>query len=546
MSKVGIEQFREMSVAEFFARYREVAGFSNPARALYQTVRELVENSLDATDGHGILPEVRIYIERVGGDDRSWCRVTVEDNGIGVPPTVMPEAFGKVLFSSKYVLRQTRGMYGLGVKAAVLYGQVTTGNPVEVISSTKGSSYVYYKRLFIDMKRNEPVIVEEGQFRKSSSWRGTRVSLVIECDWPRAKQRILEYVRRTAIIAPYADILLQTPDGEVIFYPRTTRKMPKPPETAKPHPHGVDVETLKQMLKATKAKNLLEFLAEEFQSVGEKTALEFLKTLGLKPTMKPRRLLEGENGALLVAMVEAMRSFKFRAPRSDYLSPLGEELIKIGLRRLFNPEWVDALTRPPRAYQGHPFIVEVGLAYGGSIQPSEEPLLLRYANKIPLLYEEREDVSYKVISDVNWKQYDVEMPAPLVILVHVVSTKIPYKGVGKESISDVPELEAEIRNGVLELARRLKRYLSAKEREAEAMRKILVLSKYIPEIARSLKILSKPPNSWKPLEPGEDEDLREALIRLVAKHIELPKTGSSQARSVEDIVRSIISEVRIS
>jgi len=546
MSKAEIEKFREMSVAEFFARYREVAGFSNPARALYQTVRELVENSLDATDGHGILPEVRIYIEKVGGNDRSWCRVTVEDNGIGVPPTVMPEAFGKVLFSSKYVLRQTRGMYGLGVKAAVLYGQVTTGSPVEVTSSTKGSSYVYYKRLFIDMKRNEPVIVEEGQFRKSSSWRGTRVSLVIECDWPRARQRILEYVRRTAIIAPYADILLQTPDGEVIFYPRTTRKMPKPPETAKPHPHGVDVETLKQMLKATKAKNLLEFLAEEFQSVGEKTALEFLKTLGLKPTMKPRRLLAGENGALLVAMVEAMRSFKFRAPRSDYLSPLGEELIKIGLRRLFNPEWVDALTRPPRAYQGHPFIVEVGLAYGGSIQPSEEPLLLRYANKIPLLYEEREDVSYKVVSEVNWKQYDVEMPAPLVVLVHVVSTKIPYKGVGKESISDVPELEAEIRNGVLELARRLKRYLSAKEREAEAMRKILVLSKYIPEIARSLKILSKPPNSWKPLEPGEDEDLREALIRLVAKHTELPKTESGRARSVEDIVRSIISEVRIS
>ncbi len=545
MSKSELEKFREMSVAEFFAKYREVAGFSNPARALYQTVRELVENSLDATDGHGIAPEVRIYIERVDGD-RGWCRVTVEDNGIGVPPTVMPEAFGKVLFSSKYVLRQTRGMYGLGVKAAVLYGQVTTGNPVEVQSTTRGSSYIYAKKLYIDMKRNEPVILEEAQFKKNVSWHGTRVSLIIECDWQRAKSRILEYIRRTAIIAPYADILIQTPDGEVLYFPRTTKKMPKPPKTAKPHPHGVDVETLKTMLKATKAKTLLEFLEVEFQSVGRQSALEFLKSIGLRPTMKPKQLLKGENGALVVAMVEAMRSFKFRAPRSDCLSPLGEELIKVGLKRMFNPEWVDAVTRPPRAYQGHPFIVEVGMAYGGSIQPSEEPLLLRYANKIPLLYEEREDVSYKVLSDVNWKQYDVEMPAPLVVLVHVVSTKVPYKGVGKESISDVPELEAEIRNGVLELARRLKRFIAAKEREAEVMRKILVLSKYIPEIARSLKVLSRDPGSWKPLEPGEERDIVDALVSLVAKNMELPRRGDDSGRSVEDLIRSIISEVRVS
>lgn len=545
MSRNELEKFREMSVAEFFAKYREVAGFSNPARALYQTIRELVENSLDATDGHGIAPEVRIYIERIGGNERSWCRVTVEDNGIGVPPTVMPEAFGKVLFSSKYVLRQTRGMYGLGVKAAVLYGQVTTGSAVEVISTTKGSSYIYLKKLHIDMKRNEPIIIEDAQFKKNVSWRGTRVSLVIECDWPRAKSRVIEYVRRTAIIAPYADIILQTPEGEIIYFPRTTKKMPKPPTTAKPHPHGVDVETLKLMLKETKAKTLLEFLETEFQSVGEKTALEFLKTLGLKPTMKPKHLLKGENGALLVSMVEAMRSFKFRAPRSDYLSPLGEDIIRIGLKRMFNPEWVDAITRPPRAYQGHPFIVEVGIAYGGSIQAMDEPLLLRYANKIPLLYEEKEDVSYKVLSDVNWKQYNVEMPAPLVVLVHVVSTKIPYKGVGKESISDVPELESEIRNGVLELARRLKRFLSVKEREAETLRKIMVLSKYIPEIARSLKVISKPPESWKPVEAGEEREIVEALVKLVARHIELPRVSREEGRSIEDIVRSIISEVKI-
>jgi len=542
VNRESLEKFRSLSVAEFFARYREVAGFSNPARALYQIVRELVENSLDATDGHGILPEVRIYIGRVGGE-RDWCRVTVEDNGVGVPPNVMAEAFGKVLFGSKYVLRQTRGMYGLGVKACVLYGQASTGSPVEVQSSTRNSDYIYSMKLYIDVRKNEPVVVEEARFKKNTQWHGTRVSLTIECDWQRAKAKILEYVRRTAVIAPYADITLHTPDGETLFYPRTTGKMPKPPRKAKPHPHGVDVETLKQMLRVTKAKTLLEFLKSEFQSVGEQSALKFLEMVGLKPEMKPRRLLRGGNEELLVSMVEAMKSFKFRAPRSDYLSPLGEELIKIGLRRMFNPEWVEAVTRPPRAYQGHPFIVEVGMAYGGSIQALEEPLLLRYANKIPLLYEEKEDVSYKVVSEVNWKHYNIETPAPLVILVHVVSTKIPYKGVGKESLSDVPELESEIRNGVLELARRLKHFISTKEREAETLKKILTISKYIPEIARSLKTLSKPPEQWKPLEPGEEKDIVEALIKLLTKNITLPKPSND--KNVEDIVKKVMSETEI-
>lgn len=536
-----IEKFRQMSVAEFFAKYREVAGFSNPARALYQTVRELVENSLDATDGHGILPDVRIIIEKVNGNsERSWCRVSVEDNGIGVPPLVMPDAFGRVLFSSKYIIRQTRGMYGLGVKAAVLYAQVTTGSPVEVISSTRGSSYVYMKKLFIDMKKNEPIVVEEAQFRKTNSWHGTRTSLVIECDWQRAKPRIIEYIRRTAVIAPYADILLETLDGEILYFPRTTRKMPKPPREAKPHPHGVDVETLKQIIVNTRAETLLELLETEFQSVGTITALKFLESVGLKPTLKPKTLLR--DGSVLVNLVDSMKTFKFKAPRSGHLSPLGEDLVEMGIRRLYDPEWVDAIRRPARAYGGHSFIVEVGLAYGGSIQPSEEPLILRYANKIPLLYEEREDVSYKVVSEVNWKQYGIDFPAPLLVLVHVASTKVPYKGVGKESISDVPELEAEIRSGLLELARRLRSYLSAKEREAEAMRRVLAISKYIPEIARSLKIVEKPPEQWKPLEPGEEKHIVERLVKLVSKHVAVPKVRGSpeEPPNPEDIIRSII------
>lgn len=544
------ERYREMSVAEFFAKNRELAGFSNPTRALYQTVRELVENSLDATDTHMIPPTLFVRIvarpDLVTGENGTEMRYTVivEDNGIGVPPTVMASAFGKVLFSSKYVIRQTRGMYGLGAKAAILYGQATAGQPVEVVSATGDSRYSYMKRLYIDMKKNEPRVVMEAQWRRRGNWQGTRVSITLVGDWTRARSRIIEYIKRTAVIAPYAEIVLETPDGEVYYFPRSTNKMPRPPREAKPHPHGIDLEQFKLIIKSSSAKTMLELMMQEFQSIGEKTARDFLRHVGIRPNMNPKRLLERKYKDLLVKIVDEMKRYKgFRPPRSDYLSPIGEDLIKIGLQRMFNPEWVGAVTRTPRAYEGHPFIVEVGIAYGGAIEPRNEPLLLRYANKIPLLYEEREDVSWKVVSQINWKLYLVDFPAPLVVLVHIASTKVPYKGVGKESVSDIPELESEIKNAVQDVARKLRIYLSRKRREAEVRRRVTTLAKYIPEIARSLAVISKPPESWRPPEQSEERRIMERLVKLVAKHIPVPAVDGVE--DSEKVVKSIIENIQI-
>ena len=541
------EKYRAMSPAEFFSRYKELAGFSNPTRAVYQTIRELVENALDATDTHGLLPVIRVIVRKAEGfEEENRYTITVEDNGIGVPPTVMADAFGRVLYSSKYVIRQTRGMFGLGVKAAVIYGQQTAGRPVTVVSSMADSDYVYMKRLFIDINENKPRIIEEGQWRKKGQWHGTRVSITIEGDWRRARSRVIEYIKRTAIVAPYAEIHLETPDGEVYIFPRMTRKMPRPPREAKPHPHGVNLEQFKMILQSTTARTLKEMLVTEFQSVGARSAEAFLRDAGIRPNVSPKTLLRREYQSLLVRLVDKLRSYKgFRGPRSDYLSPIGEDLIELGLKRMFHPEFVSAVTRPARSYMGHPFIVEVGLAYGGSIPSKDEPILLRYANKIPLLYGEREDVSYKVISSVNWKNYYVEFPAPLVVLVHIASTRIPYKEAGKESIGDVPEIESEIRAGVWEVARRLRIFLSRKRREAEVRRKIITLAKYIPEVARSLAMISKPPEKWSPPRPEDEEKLVEALVKLVARNVELPNLpGVDDGTKAEDIVRMVIAEVK--
>ncbi|MEM1772647.1 MAG: DNA topoisomerase VI subunit B [Desulfurococcaceae archaeon] len=524
------EVYRAVSPAEFFYKYREIAGFANPARAIYQTIRELVENALDATDVHGIPPDVKITI-RKADETQDFYQVTVEDNGIGIPPNIVPNAFGKVLFSSKYVLRQSRGMYGLGVKMVVLYAQMTTGRPVEVITSKSGYKRIYYFKLRIDVNKNEPVVIEAGSWRKTRDWHGTIVSVTIEGDWSRAKSRVLEYLHRTAIVLPYANIVMLTPENEIVYYPRIVNNMPRPPVETRPHPQGTDLEFLNSLVKNTDFKTIEELLIHSFQSMGEVTAKQILQVAGINPERKPSELSDNE----LLSLINAMKTYdKYKPPSSRALSPLGEEIIKAGLRRAFNPEYVDAVSRRPSAYSGHPFVVEVGIAYGGNTPIGEDkPIVLRYANKIPLLYDEATDVITEVIKeDISWDNYMISFPSPLVILVHVCSTKIPFKGVGKESIADIPELRKEIKLGIMEVTRGLKQYLSKKVKEEEARRKAEAVAKYIPEVARSLAVILADENELNTLR----KEIISKLTTIVAK-----KTGVS-LDLIHGIVKSIEAE----
>ncbi|MDT7861074.1 MAG: DNA topoisomerase VI subunit B [Saccharolobus sp.] len=511
------EKFTSLSPAEFFKRNPELAGFPNPARALYQTVRELVENSLDATDVHGILPNIKIIIDLID-ESRQIYKVNVTDNGIGIPPHEVPNAFGKVLYSSKYVNRQTRGMYGLGVKAAVLYSQMHQDRPVEIETSPINSKRIYSFKLKIDINKNEPIIVERKSVANNNGFHGTSVSIYIPGDWSKAKPRIYEYIRRTYIITPYAEFIFKDPEGNVTYYPRLTNKIPKPPQEVKPHPYGVDREEIKIMINNLKKDYILkEFLINEFQSIGETTAEKLLELSGLKGSKKVKSLSEEE----ITKLVEVLKKYEdFRAPSADSLSVIGEDLIELGLKKIFNPEFVAAVSRKPKAYQGHPFIVEAGIAYGGSIPVSEEPVVLRYANKIPLIYDEKSDVIWKVVEEIDWKRYGIESDQyQMVIMVHLCSTKIPYKSAGKESIAEVEDIEKEIKNTLMEVARKLKQYLSEKKKEEEAKKKLLTYLKYVPEVSRSFAVFLS--NGSKELIFKYQSEIEDELFRIISKKLNL-------------------------
>jgi len=447
---------------------------------------------LDASEV-GVLPD--IYV-RLSHDDEAGegniYTIRVADNGSGIPAPQIPLALCQFLFGSKYKLKQARGTFGLGGTMAILYGQVTTNKSVQIISST-GESRIYEYRLMIDIQGNRPIILDRkvhvNKQERGGHWHGTVIEFHLEGDYYKAMPKILDYVEQTAIANPYANIVFVDPKGRLYKFDRTTTNMPPPPKETLPHPHGVDVETIQRIIRITECKNMLDFLKDNFHRVGEQIARQFLKFAKIDQDKDPRRLNPDE----VVELVQAMKNFNdFLPPDASCLSPLGEDLLRAGIQKELEPEFVATCQRKPSTYSGHPFIVETAIAYGGKIPSKGEIMLYRFANKIPLVYDESADVSWNVVKSINWRRYRVTPEMPVAAFVHLCSTKIPYKTVGKEIIADRPEISREILNGIREVARRLERHLSKQERVRREQKRLSIFSIYLPKIAEySTKLSGK-------------------------------------------------------
>ncbi len=432
----------------------------------------------------GVPPEVFIRLSSEDAEDTvsgvGVYKLRIVDNGTGIPARHIPSAFGQVLFGSKYKLKQARGTFGLGGTMAILYGQITTHKPVEIKSST-GTSKTYEYKLMIDIQRNRPLIIDRKIRRNKEQWRGTVVEFCLEGDYFRAMSKILEYLKQTAVVTPYANVTFVDPRGRLYIFTRVTTKMPSAPRETLPHPYGVDVETIQRLVGVTEYRNMLDFMRKHFHRVSERVAHLFLEFAGISENKNPKRLKPQE----IVTLVRMMKRFDdFLSPDASCLSPLGEELLKAGILKELKPEFIAVSQRKPSAYSGHPFIVETAIAYGGNIPKKDDIIVYRFANRIPLLYDEASDVSVRVIRSMNWRRYKVTPDMPLAILVHVCSTKVPYKTVGKEFIADRPEVRGEILNGIREVARQLEKFLTRQEHFEKERRRLSVFSKYLPKIAR--------------------------------------------------------------
>jgi len=456
---------REIAVSEFFSKNRHLLGFDNLSKALLTTVREAVDNALDACEEAHILPEIHVTVKELA---ETRFSVTIEDNGPGILKSQLPKIFAKLLYGSKFHrLKQSRGQQGIGISAAVMYGQMTTGQPAVVISKTSQGKPAHKLKLQIDTQRNQPkviddVIIDNKHWNEKES--GTAITITLEATYKGGKHGVASYLHQSALSNSHAIFVFTDPKGKVHDYPRVVNELPKEPKEIKPHPHGVELGTLMHLLEASRGKTVSKFLKDTFSRVSAKTAADICKTAKVKGGASASKA--GRNEA--EKLYNAIQNTKLLAPSTDCVSPIGEEALIKGLYWLFveaqkhqeeerkaqkaqqdlfeaandkekegddaqeepvvekeggnvqmelalAPDgtlasdekgyFVTAVTRSPNVYRGNPFQVEVGIFYGKGLAGDDQARVFRFANRVPLQYQASACAMTKSVTSTRWKTY---------------------------------------------------------------------------------------------------------------------------------------------
>jgi DNA topoisomerase-6 subunit B len=574
---------RDISVSEFFAKNRHLLGFDNPRKALLTTVKEAVDNALDACEEAGILPEVWVHIEATGP---SRFKVGVQDNGPGILKKQIPLIFGKLLYGSKFHrLRMSRGQQGIGISAAGMYGVLTTGKPVRIASKTSPRRPIHYYEIQIDTRHNRPEILngrgegedippdrvqqymrEHGVEWEESVEHGTRVTIELEARYQRGRGSVDEYLQQTAIANPHVRLHFLDPDGKRVTYERSTDQLPPEPKEIKPHPYGVELGRLAVMLKETKERTLSSFLSGSFSRVSSAVARRICDEAKLSTRARPARIARHEAERLY----QTLQQTKLMAPATDCLSPIGEALLLRGLHQVVPGEFYAAHTRPPAVYRGNPFQIEVALAYGGGSPAARVPLetlhellaesdartlrqflvttftglgadgadrilraarlgtrkppsklksaevealhqamhnlsldegqtmtVLRYANRVPLQFQQSACAITQAVTSTNWRTYGLQqargaLPSgPVTVMVHMASVWVPFTSESKEAIAGYPEIQRELRLALQAVGRKLGMFLRRRQQVKHAGDRRAQFLRYLKEVATAVSKINR-------------------------------------------------------
>ncbi len=496
------ERHKVISVAEFFEKNRHLLGFDSGVKAMLTCVKEAVDNSLDAVEEYShelkkkkkkpVVPDILVRIDE---EEEDVYRIIVQDNGPGIIPKIIPRVFGKMLYGSKFHrLKQGRGQQGIGISAAVLYSQLTTGKPVKIISRTDPNKRPWIVELIIDTRSNEPKVIRKEEYARFNNGTGTRVELIIEGTYyDTGSKSVREYLKRTSIVNPHSRLVFIDPDGNKSVFKRVTKTNPRSPQEIKPHPWGMELGILTRMLEKTDRRTILSFLTNDFTRVGSTSAKSMLEMSKIDPRRKPDTLTLEESKDLL----KSMNKVDLQRPPVDCLSPVGDVAIEKSLKMEYNPEFIAAVTRAPNVYRGYPFQVEAALAYGGDI-PKKSVDVIRIANKVPLLYEKGACAVTKAVKEVDWGRYGLKESSgglpdePLIILVHICSVWVPFTSESKSAVATYPVIVKDMKLGLQECGRKLKTYVRKKNRIKRKAKRVNTFVKYSPEMINALSsILSK-------------------------------------------------------
>jgi len=524
---------REISISSFFEKNRHLLGFDNKRKALLTVVKEAVDNSLDACEEAGILPEISVELIELGNDK---FRVIIEDNGPGIVKKQIPLVFAKLLYGSKFhKLAQSRGQQGIGISAAVMYSQLTTGKPAKITSKVSNKDESHYYELNLNIATNSPDIIKD----ESVNWKkdhGVKIELDIEATYQGGNQSVDQYLKQTAITNPHVTIIYTNPKAEQIIFARAIEKLPKKAQEIMPHPYGIELGMLIRMLKDTESRTLQSFLINDFSRVGPGTAKEICENAALLPNTKPSEV----SREMAEKLMEGIKKTRIISPPTECISPIGEDALEKGLKKEVNAEFYCAVTRPPEVYRGNPFVIEAALAYGGQQSSEDSITVMRFANRVPLLYQAGACATNKSIVQTNWKAYGLSQSqgslpvGPLTVVISIASVWVPFTSESKEAIAHYPEIIKEMKLALQELGRKLGSYVHKKHHAQSQLDRANLFEKYVPEVADSLSRLTGEPKDKilkKLQEMVKKEDIKKQIFEMESLKGETDEDEAPKSKS---------------
>lgn len=502
LAKDIFKEFREHSVSEFFRKNAAMLGYTGKIRSLTTVVHEGVTNAIDAAEDAGTLPSVFVAI-RPMDEDSNHYKVIIEDNASGIPEEFIPRVFGRMLAGTKLHRNvQNRGQQGIGISGGTMFAQATSGKATKVITSTGDDDGISYNEVMIDVNNNRGKIMDHK--RIEGDWRGTRVEFEVkDVIYRRSRYGPYNYLRMTAIANPHVQITFEEPDGSLTVFERAVEDVPENPQPIPPHPAGMRADGLLDLSKNTNSKSVGTFLINDLSRFSRNKLKKLKEMVDVNLDKDPSNLTWDEAEKI----VSAFRELKFMAPPTKGLRPIGEKNIERGLRQILDPDFACAVTRSPEVYRGGiPFIIETGIAYGGSAGDSsgsgETGLeIIRFGNRAPLIFNQGGCALTSAAKDIDWRRYEVDPERTAVTLfVNIVSTHVPYTSAGKQSVAEEPEVYEEVRQAVMEAARKLRRFLRAKIKKRERRQRANLFEKYLPIISqKAADLVEESPPEIEPL-----------------------------------------------
>ena len=495
---------KQVAISEFFEKNKHFLGFDTLTRALITAVKEAVDNALDACEEARILPDIVVQITKID-NKKDILQLDVEDNGPGIPRASIEKVFGQLLFGSRFhAIRQSRGQQGIGITGVVMYSQLTTGDPTHVESKIASEATAVAVDIGLDTRKNKAVKSNQDRVDWGEKVHGLKIRTSMKAKYQKGRQSVWQYLRMTSIVNPHADILFIDPDGQEHHWPRVTEKLPGRVEAIKPHPNGIELGQLQRLCGESSESRMTTFLRRNFSGVSGRAAKELCQVAELEEKLKPKSMKADQIRALLEAFQgERMlrgKPIKLLNPPTSCLSPIEELLIKKGLSKTIDSKFVTTMTRAPSVTQGNPFQIEVGLIFGEGMAADKPVEILRFANRVPLMYQQGGCLLTKSIESVDWRQYGLDQAGgrgvpkgPAAILVHLASTNVQFTSEAKEALSDNEVVMEEGRKAMLEMGRGLRKHLEKKKKMGKTREKFELINDIIPAIAEKAASLLELP-----------------------------------------------------